>query len=105
VKIFSHKGKVKHAVEVAALEIRRDALDMAFKLRGMYAPVQVEQENKQTVKCIVIDVPRPKRPIPPPTMVTLAEPVEVETPAASKTQAQLESEIKRAKDEEKKKFQ
>ena len=93
------------AVQMADNRARVDALDMAFRLLGMYAPTQVQQENKQPVKVIVLDVPRPKRPIPPPTMVTLAKPVQAETPAASKTQAQLESEIKRAKDEEKKKLQ
>jgi hypothetical protein len=74
IKVFQHHGKVKSAVEVADNVTRKDALDMAFRLHGAYAPLQVEQQHKQTVSCIVLDVPRPKRDIPPPTMVRLAEP-------------------------------
>jgi hypothetical protein len=43
IKVFQHHGKVKSAVEVADNVTRKDALDMAFRLQGAYAPLQVEQ--------------------------------------------------------------
>jgi hypothetical protein len=37
-RFFQHNGKVTDLRTVAALGIRKDALDMAFRLRGSYAP-------------------------------------------------------------------
>ena len=73
-KHFQYKGKVKDSREEAALEIRRDALDIALRIRGKYAPLAVEQAHKNTVRVIVLDIPRPKRDIPPPTMIEIAKP-------------------------------
>jgi hypothetical protein len=65
-KYFQYKGKVRDSRKEAALDIRENALDMAFRLKGSYAPVSVETERKQTVSVIVLDVPRPAgRPAPP----------------------------------------
>jgi hypothetical protein len=61
VKYFAHHGKVKDSRKVEALEVRCNALDMAFRLEGSYAPPAAEQTNK-TVSVIVLDVPRPPRP-------------------------------------------
>jgi hypothetical protein len=61
-KYFAHHGKVKSVREDAALDIRLDALDMTFKLKGSYAPVATESTNKNAVSVIVLDVERPKRP-------------------------------------------
>jgi hypothetical protein len=69
-RCYTHKGKVKTVVEEEALEIRRDALDMALRIRGAYAPPAVEPAHKHTVQVIVLDASlRPKRDIPPPTMI------------------------------------
>ena len=65
---------MKDSREEAALEIRRDALDIALRIRGKYAPLAVEQAHKNTVRVIVLDIPRPKRDIPPPTMIEIAKP-------------------------------
>jgi len=73
-KHFQHKGKVKDQREEAALEIRRDALDIALRIKGKYAPPAVEQAHKHTVQVIVVDMPRPKRDHPTPTMIELAKP-------------------------------
>jgi len=73
-KHFQYKGKVKDSREEAALEIGRDALDIALRIRGKYAPLAVEQAHKNTVRVIVLDIPRPKRDIPPPTMIEIAKP-------------------------------
>jgi len=43
-KFFQHEGKVTDEREVEALETQRRTLDMALKLKGMYAP------EKHTVK-------------------------------------------------------
>jgi len=71
-KHFQNKGKVKDSREEPALEIRRDALDIALRIKGKYAPPAVEQAHKDTVQVIVLDCPRPKRDIPPPTMIEIA---------------------------------
>jgi hypothetical protein len=60
-KFFQHKGRVVSKRNVPALGTRTQALDLAFKLKGSYAPPAVEQTNK-TVSVIVLDVPRPPRP-------------------------------------------
>jgi hypothetical protein len=51
----------KDSRKVEALEIRCNALDMAFRLEGSYAPLAVEQSHR-TVSCIILDAPRPPRP-------------------------------------------
>ena len=81
-RYFHHKGRVKDKRTEAALEIRRDALDIALRIKGKYAPPAVEQANKHTVQVLVLDVPRPKRENPPPTMIELAKPVNVLPQAA-----------------------
>lgn len=53
-KFFAHEGKITDSVEVDAIETQRRTLDMAMKVRGMYAKdnaqkkaeVKVSQENK-----------------------------------------------------------
>jgi hypothetical protein len=76
VKYFQHNGKVKDRRTVEALEIRHSALDTAFKLKGSYAPLQMEQATR-TVTTIILDVPRPPRP------GNGAKPIDVE-PTSSK---------------------
>jgi len=71
-KHFQYKGKVRDSRKEPAFEIRRDALDIALRIKGKYAPAAVEQARKDTVEVIVLDVPRPKRDIPPPTMIEIA---------------------------------
>jgi hypothetical protein len=72
-RCYTHKGKVKTVVEEEALEIRRDALHMALRIRGDYAPPPVEQAHKHTVQVLVLDSSlRPKRDFPPPTMIEIA---------------------------------
>jgi hypothetical protein len=73
-KHFQYKGKVKDQREEAALEMRRDALDIVARIEGKYASPAVEQAHKHTVQVLVLDVPRPKRDIPPPTMIEIAKP-------------------------------
>jgi len=73
-KHFQHKGKVKDSRREPALEIRRDALDIALRIKGKYAPAAVEQAHKDTVEVIVLDIPRPKRDPPPPTVIEIAKP-------------------------------
>jgi hypothetical protein len=62
VKYFAHHGKVKDSRKVEALEIRCNALDMAFRLEGSYAAPKADTQEIKTVSCIVLDVPRPPRP-------------------------------------------
>jgi len=57
-RFFHHKGKVKAVREVAALETRTTALEMAFKLHGSFAPLKQETTSR-SVSVIVLDVPRP----------------------------------------------
>ena len=45
-KFFQHEGKVTDQREVAAIETQRRALDMAFKIRGMYAAEKRELTGK-----------------------------------------------------------
>ena len=73
-RYFHYKGRLKNQPTEAALEIRRDALDIALRIKGQYAPPAVEQAHKHTVQVLVLDVPRPKRDIPPPTMIEIAKP-------------------------------
>jgi len=73
-KHFQYKGKVKDVREVADNDVRLRALDIALRIKGKYAPLAVEQAPKHAVKVIVLDIPRPKRDIPPPTMIEIAKP-------------------------------
>jgi len=73
VKHFQHKGKVRDEREVADNDIRLRALDIALRIKGKYAPIAVEQAHKNTVKFIVLDIPRPKRDVPPPTVIEVAQ--------------------------------
>lgn len=45
-KFFAHQGEVKEEKDVEALEIQRKTLDMALKVKGMYAPDKVEHSGK-----------------------------------------------------------
>jgi len=78
-KYFHHKGRVKDKRTEAALEIRRDALDIALRIKGKYAPPAVEQAHKHAVQVLILDVPRPKRDIPPPTIIEIARPESLPT--------------------------
>jgi hypothetical protein len=61
---FQHQGKVTDKRVVAAHEIRSRALDMAFRIRGSYAPPkEPEIANKIGVKVVLVGAPRPGRPI------------------------------------------
>jgi hypothetical protein len=62
VKYFAHHGKVKDSRKVEALEVRCNALDMAFRLEGSYTAPKADTQEIKTVSCIVLDVPRPPRP-------------------------------------------
>ena len=59
-KFFAHEGKVISQREVAALKTRLNALDIAFRLRGSYAPKDPAEAAQFGVKVIVIDIPRPE---------------------------------------------
>jgi hypothetical protein len=63
-KFFQHQGKVKDKRVVAAYEVRLHALDMAFRLRGSYAPPkEPEVADKIGVKVVLVGVPRPGKPM------------------------------------------
>jgi hypothetical protein len=65
-----------HAKKHPVWEPRLRALDMSFKLKGSYAPLQMEQAHR-TVTTIILDIPRPPRP------GNGAKPIDVE-PTSSK---------------------
>jgi hypothetical protein len=71
-KHFQSKGKVKDVREVPDNDARLRALDIALRIKGKYAPLAVEQPHKHAVKVIILDVARPKRDHPPPTMIEIA---------------------------------
>jgi hypothetical protein len=73
-KHFQSKGKVKDTRDVADNDVRLRALDIALRIKGKYAPLAEEQPHKHAVKVLILDVPRPKRDIPPPTMIEIAKP-------------------------------
>jgi hypothetical protein len=70
-KHFQCKGKVKDRAEVADNDARLRALDIALRIKGKHAPLAVEQAHKHTVQVIVVDVPPPKRDVPPPTTIEI----------------------------------
>ena len=73
-RFFHHKGKVKAVREVAALETRTTALEMAFKLHGSFAPLKQETTSR-SVSVIVLDVPRPGKTVDAaPTVIDLKKP-------------------------------
>jgi hypothetical protein len=74
VKICQHKGKIKDREEIADNDARLRALDIALRIKGKYAPPAVEQAHKHAVQVLILDIPRPKRDIPPPTIIEIAKP-------------------------------
>jgi hypothetical protein len=72
-KHFQHKGKIKDTAEVADTDARIRALDIALRVKGKYAPIATETPHKNTVKVLILDCPRPKRDIPAPTVIELAQ--------------------------------
>ena len=60
---FHHKGKVRDKRVVEALDTRLGSLELAFRLKGSFAPVKTEQHSRN-VTTIILDVPRPPRPGP-----------------------------------------
>jgi hypothetical protein len=71
-KLAQYKGKFKDRTQVEDNDARLRALDIALRVKGKYALPAVEQAHKNTVKVIVLDCPRPKRDIPPPTVIEVA---------------------------------
>jgi len=44
-KFFAHQGEVIETRQVEALSIRKEALDMTFRLKGSYAPVEQQLQH------------------------------------------------------------
>lgn len=59
-KHFAHKGMVKSSRSYVDNDTRLTALDIAFRLKGSYAPVKTEAETKY-IDRIIVDLPRPKK--------------------------------------------
>ena len=62
-KFFQHEGKVTDQREVEAIETQRRTLDMALKVKGMYAPAKNELTGKNGEPLdtrIVIELVRPE---------------------------------------------
>jgi hypothetical protein len=59
VKFFQHKGKVTDKRTVPDNDTRLKGLDIAFKLRGDYAPTDPKREEPTGVQVILVDIPRP----------------------------------------------
>jgi hypothetical protein len=57
-KHFAHNGQVKSTRHYADHDTRLAALDMAFRLKGSFAPVKSQNESR-SVDVIVVDLPRP----------------------------------------------
>jgi hypothetical protein len=72
-KFFQYEGEVTDSRKVADNDARLRALDIALRIKGKYAPLAVEQAHKHAVQVLILDVPRPKRDIPPPTMIEIAK--------------------------------
>ena len=51
-KFFAHEGKITDQVDVDALGIQRQALDMAIKVRGMYAPEKVDVQGNLNITVV-----------------------------------------------------
>ena len=48
-KFFAHRGKVVDQIEVESIETQRRALDMALKVKGLYAPVEATVTVRDTI--------------------------------------------------------
>jgi len=57
-KHFAHNGRVKDTRKYTDNDTRLAALDMAFRLKGSFAPVKSQQESR-AVSVLVVDLPRP----------------------------------------------
>lgn len=68
-KHFAHQGKVVSARTYKDNETRRQSLDMAFRLKGSFAPKTEEEAHiaQQFLgpTVLILDIPRPKRPVSP----------------------------------------
>jgi len=62
-KFFQRRGKVTGKRVVADNEARLKALDMAFKLRGSFSQTDPRLAEPEGVKVIIMDMPRPPRPV------------------------------------------
>lgn len=66
-KHFAHNGRVVSKRDYSDNDTRRQTLDMTFKLKGSYAPKTDEEarisQQFMGPTVIVLDLPRPKRPI------------------------------------------
>jgi hypothetical protein len=65
-KLFAHEGQIRDSRLLRDNTTRLNALDLAFKLKGSYAPKTEEEAHiaQQFLgpTVIVLDIPRPKRP-------------------------------------------
>jgi hypothetical protein len=57
-KHWAHNGRVKDSRTYADNDTRLSALELAFRLKGSFAPVKTQTENR-SVDVIVVDIPRP----------------------------------------------
>jgi len=57
-KHFAHNGRVRDTRKYTDNDTRLAALDMAFRLKGSFAPVKSQQESR-AVSVLVVDLPRP----------------------------------------------
>jgi hypothetical protein len=62
-KFFQRRGKVTGKRVVIDNDARLKALDMAFKLRGSFSETDPRLAGPEGVKVIIMDMPRPPRPI------------------------------------------
>jgi hypothetical protein len=62
-KFFQHGGKVTGKRVVIDNDARLRALDMVFKLRGSFLQADPKLAEPTGVKVIIMDVPRPPRPV------------------------------------------
>ena len=60
-KHWAHDGRVKDSRTYADNDTRLSALELAFRLKGSFAPLKTQTENK-SVEVIVVDIPRPIHP-------------------------------------------
>jgi hypothetical protein len=74
VRFFQADGEILESRPFADHDTRLRALDIALRIKGKYAPLAVEQAHKHAVQVLILDVPRPKRDIPPPTIIEIARP-------------------------------
>lgn len=52
-KFFQKDGKITDQINVEALEIQRRSLDMAFKVKGIYAPEKREHTLSESMMAII----------------------------------------------------